>query len=140
MSKRFEQPLTPKQLRRIIAKLEEHQAVAEGLEREIARRNPHRPKPWYRSQKQHWLGWLAGYNGPGFYRRARWDRSAGYVYNHIQCPPMLLWLAEASGVSRARIQRAKAAALVAGIHHGPSSAALRSHVPWYAVEQNLRMD
>ena len=132
--------LTPRQLRRIISKLEEHQPIAEHLEREIARRNPHRPERWYRSQKQHWMGWLSEYNGPGFYGRLRWDRSAEFVYNHIQCPPMLLWLAEASGLSRRRILRAEAAVLAAGNHHGPGTAAIRSLLPWETVEQNLLIE
>ena len=132
------QQLSPRQLGRIISKLEERQPIAERLEREIARRHPHRAEPWYRSQKQHWLGWLAEYDGPGFYSRSRWDRPAQFVYNHIQCPPMLLWLAEASGLPRGRLLRANKAALAAGDHHGPSTAAVRSLLPWEAVEQRLR--
>jgi hypothetical protein len=26
-------------------------------------------KAWYRTQKEHWLGWLREYNGPGYYSR-----------------------------------------------------------------------
>ncbi len=132
--------LSPQHLRRIIGKLEEHQPVAERLEHEIARRNPHRRHPWYRSQKQHWLGWLKEYDGPGFYGRSRWDRSAEFIYNHIQCPPMLLWLAEASGLSNRVIHRAKAAALASDNHHGPGTAAVRALVPWATVEHNLRTE
>jgi hypothetical protein len=138
MARRVQRHLSPQQLRRIVAKLEERQPIAEHLQREIARRHPARRAPWYRSQKQHWLGWLGEYDGPGFYGRSRWDRSAKFVYNHIQCPPMLLWLAEASGLPRARLLRAKAAALSAGDHHGPSTAAIRSLLPWDVVEQSLR--
>jgi hypothetical protein len=56
---------------------------------------------WYKSQKEHWLGWLSEYDGPGFYgRKTNGSRSAEYAYNHIVCPPMVLWLAEASGVEK----------------------------------------
>jgi hypothetical protein len=139
MASRSERHLSPQQLQRIISKLDERQPIAERLEREIGRRHPHRAEPWYRSQKQHWLGWLREYDGPGFYGRSRWDRSAEFVYNHIQCPPMLLWLAEASGLPKARLLRAKAAALAVGDHHGTSTAAVRSLLPWETVEQNLRL-
>lgn len=138
MARRLERQLSPLQLRRIIAKLEERQPIAERLQWEIARRHPHRAEPWYRSQKQHWLGWLGEYDGPGFYGRSRWDRPAKFVYNHIQCPPMLLWLAEASGLPRAQLLRAKAAALAVSDHNGPSTAAVRALLPWDMVEQSLR--
>jgi hypothetical protein len=46
---------------------------------------------WYTSQKEHWLGWLSEYDGPGAYGRKRWmGRSAEFVYNHINCPPMVV--------------------------------------------------
>jgi hypothetical protein len=67
---------------------------------------------WYKTQKEHWLGWLSEYDGPGAYSRKSWSgRSAEYVYNHINCPPMLLWLAEAAGVSKRHVLTAKRAAL-----------------------------
>ena len=56
------------------------------------------PGVWYRTQKEHWLGWLGEYHGPGAYGRApSEERDARFVYNHIVCPEMLLWLIEASG-------------------------------------------
>lgn len=27
------------------------------------------PRAWYDTQKEHWLGWLADYDGPGYYGR-----------------------------------------------------------------------
>src|SRR5438105_14184772 len=65
---------------------------------------------WYTSQKEHWLGWLGEYRGPGYYGRKNFQRSAEFAYNHIVCPPMLLWLCEASGVSKLRIEKARRAA------------------------------
>jgi hypothetical protein len=42
------------------------------------------PKKWYTTQKQHWVGWLGEYQGPGFYgRRTGSRRDAEYAYNHI---------------------------------------------------------
>jgi len=57
------------------------------------------PKKWYATQKEHWLGWLRDYHGPGAYgRRSEIRRDAEYVYNHIVEVEMLLWLIEAAGV------------------------------------------
>ena len=41
---------------------------------------------WYRSQKEHWLGWLSQYHGPGAYGRRGGDLDAKYAYNHIVNP------------------------------------------------------
>src|SRR5271165_3926098 len=64
-----------------------------ALEKNGIRGNDH-----YKSQKQHWLRWLGEYGGLGAYRRKPGDRSTKFVYNHIQCAPMLL----SRGVWRAR--------------------------------------
>ena len=63
--------------------------------------------PTYKSQKEHWLGWLGDYDGPGFYqRKTHAGRDAKYIYNHIMCSPMLLYLPEALGVSTVLIKKA----------------------------------
>lgn len=63
--------------------------------------------PWYKSQKEHWLGWLGDYDGPGFYvRKTHAGRDARYIYNHIMCSPMLLYLPEVLGVSIELIRNA----------------------------------
>jgi hypothetical protein len=56
---------------------------------------------WYESQKEHWIGWLFHYNVPGAYnRKVTAGRDARFVYNHIVCPGMLTYLADASGISQ----------------------------------------
>jgi len=63
--------------------------------------------PWYKSQKEHWVGWLKDYDGPGYYKRkTHAGRDARYIYNHIMCSPMLLYLPEALGVSRVLVKKA----------------------------------
>lgn len=58
------------------------------------------PGKWYWTQKEHWLGWLGAYYGPGYYNRKDSSRrDAEFAYNHIVEVKMLLWLATASGVS-----------------------------------------
>ncbi len=78
---------------------------------------------WYSSQKEHWLGWLRQYDGPGYYGRKNPQRSAEFVYNHIGCPPMLLWLGEACRIPRQRVMEAKRAALAAGPKLAPDDIA-----------------
>ena len=52
------------------------------------------PKKWYLTQKEHWIGWLLEYNGPGAYGRKTTDgRDAKFVYNHVVQPEMLVYLA-----------------------------------------------
>ena len=93
---------------------------------------------WYTSQKEDWLGWLSQSDGPGAYDRKTWrGRSAKFVYNQIQCPPMLLWLAEAVGASKAKLQLARRSA-----HSGPHNKAsycamLQEIIPWQDIEGRL---
>ena len=66
-----------------------------------------RPGIWYRTQHQHWIGWLSEYRGPGAYgRQTGIKRDAKFAYNHIVNPQMLLWLISASGVNRTLVSAA----------------------------------
>jgi hypothetical protein len=70
-----------------------------------------RGKVWYESQKERWIGWLLDYQGGGAYgRKVHGRRDAERVYNQLQCPDMLIYLAKESGVSPGRIREAKRAA------------------------------
>ena len=99
---------------------------------------PHsRPGVWYKTQKEHWLGWLGEYHGPGAYGRApSEERDARFVYNHIVCPEMLLWLIEASGVSPSLVAAARRAAAT-GATPMQRSGAIRRCVPWTEVFRAL---
>ena len=55
---------------------------------------------WYENQGQHWEGWVGGYSGSGFYNRKNNQRTAKFIYNHIMCPPMFIWLAETLGIEK----------------------------------------
>ena len=91
----------------------------------------------YRTQKEHWLGWLDPTSGTGTYpRRSAPDRDARYVYNHVVEPQMLLWLISASGVAPERVQAATRAAAAASSLAG-KSAAIRKQVPWPDVAAAL---
>ena len=86
--------MTPQTLRAHIKPLSEYLPLTKSLE-EALREGAGFNRAWYRSQKEHWLGWLAEYDGPGAYGRSDAKRDARFVYNHIQCAPMLFWLSEA---------------------------------------------
>jgi hypothetical protein len=130
--------MTPKQLRAKIRNLRETVPITAEFERALRsrRRSGNRPV-WYTSQKQHWLGWLSEYDGPGYYGRKNRGRSAEFAYNHINCPPMVLWLGEASGVTKAKIVKAKQAAESARSTLPSQSAAIRRIIPWKIIEDRL---
>jgi len=129
--------MTPAELRRAIRKLREDQPITQKLEQLLAISRQQRQPPWYRSQKEHWLGWLSDYDGPGYYRRRNWHRSADFVYNHIGCAPMTLWLGEAVGVPYRVVQKASAAAQRSGANANSQCRAIRALIPWGAIEQRL---
>ena len=95
--------------------------------------------PTYKSQKDHWLRWLGDYDGPGFYnRKTHSGRDAKYIYNHIMCSPMVLYLPEALGVSQALIKKAFSEVIKA---KDPSMAKqcgiIRKSIPFELVEKEL---
>jgi hypothetical protein len=124
-SKRSE--MTPAELHQHIQRLSPSGAVTEGLTQVMSSGEPR--KVWYSTQKEHLSGWLAEYDGPGYYGRSNSNRTAEFVYNHFNCAPGLLWLAEAAGVPRLTLVEAKDAVLKAGTSRPAQSAALRRVLP-----------
>jgi hypothetical protein len=104
--------------------------------RKATKPQPKQKEVWYRTQQQHWLGWLGGYEGPGGYGREDWDRSGEFVYNHIVNPQMLIYLAEATGIDPALVASAVEAALTKRTMMA-MSASIRRIVPWNIVEAAL---
>jgi hypothetical protein len=97
----------------------------------------HRPGIWYRSQKEHWLGWLSEYHGPGYYgRNSDARRDARFAYNHFDCPQMLLWIARAARVPRQMLQDAKQGERNAETLPA-KSAAIRRAIPWAIISGRL---
>lgn len=93
---------------------------------------------WYRSQKQHWLGWLAEYSGPGAYgRQSDTIRSAELAYNRIQCAPMLFWLAEALDIDSTTLDAGFQAVVSTPKKGGPQSSAFRRCLRWADIEAAL---
>ncbi len=95
---------------------------------------------WYKTQKEHWLEWLKGYQGPGGYgRKVDKERDARFAYNHVVDPEMLLWLISAAGSKPNLVNSAHRAAA-----HGKTlqqkSAAVRRLVPWEELVETLWAD
>ena len=130
--------MTPGTLRKHVLRLREVQPITESLERYLRRLDGTSRPTRYRSQKEHWVGWLGEYDGPGFYGRRNWDRSAAFVYNHINCAPMVLWLAEALAMPKTDLRAASSAARDAAPGPGSRSAAVRRFLPWIDLEQRLK--
>jgi hypothetical protein len=87
---------------------------------------------WYKTQKEHWLGWLSEYHGPGAYgRKTAQVRDARFAYNHIVEPKMLLWIIKAAGFDSTAIILTKTASMQ------QQSAAIRRSVPWETLERAL---
>jgi hypothetical protein len=64
--------------------------------------------------KESWIGYLGEYGGPGAYGRKFPCRLAKDVYVRLQSPPMLLWLCEQVGATRAELRAAANASDVPG--------------------------
>ena len=88
------------------------------------------PGVWYKTQKEHWLGWLGEYRSPGAYdRRGGVNREAEFAYNHIVEYKMITWLIEAAGVNPELVQQANAVIDETKTLQA-NSAAIRKIVPW----------
>lgn len=95
------------------------------------------PGVWYKTQKEHWLGWLKEYDGPGYYNRIPGrDRTAEYAYNHIVEPKMLLYLIHAAGADAGVIAAATHAAK-SGKTMMAKSGAIRRVVPWHLLAAHI---
>ncbi len=91
---------------------------------------------WYRTQKQHWLGWLAGYYGPGGYNRKNWNRDAKFAYNHIVCPGMLVYLAHAIPLNQEILNNVDQS-YQKGTTMMEKAGAIRKAAPWSEIYQAL---
>lgn len=87
------------------------------------------------TQKAHLVGWLSELKGPGYYGRLTHDMDARAAYNHLQCAPALLWLAEALGEDPGTLIRAISAVRAVPRNGASQCAAVRREIPWDRIEQ-----
>ena len=71
--------------------------------------------------KKWWLRWLSHYDSD--------DRDASLIYNRLKHPPMIVWLAEVSGIDTQLIRKA-VDAIVEGDPCQSQAAAVRRILPW----------
>jgi hypothetical protein len=133
---------TPAQLRKAITRLSAVSPFTDRFRVKWRAKRAHgaqqeRPAVWYKTQHQHWLGWLEKYDGPGAYGRTGTGYSAEFAYNHIVNPQMLVYLAEAAGISDRTVRKAAAEALANRSTMSSMSAAVRRVVPWKTIEATL---
>jgi len=82
-----------------------------------------------------WLRWLSGYEDKT-YGRANPNRSAKFIYNALNYPEMIIWLAAASGVNPQLIREATNATDRKESRMA-QSAALRRLLPWSVIATHL---
>lgn len=129
--------MTPLELRLRLAKLPEHLPLETELSHALKEGAGYN-NAWYRSQKEHWQGWLLEYSGPGAYgRKTETPRNAQLIWGRIQCAPMLLWLAEAVEIPSYLLKNAFEDVLSAPKRNSSQCRALREVIAWQAVEELL---
>lgn len=127
--------MTPAELYAVIASLPAHTPLSEEFE-ESGRRSRARaglPPVWYNSQRQHLLGWVEEYNSAGAYGRSNYYGTARNIYQRLQSPGALIWLAEALGETAESLAQAIAAADAAGPRAASRCGAIRKVVPWNRI-------
>jgi hypothetical protein len=88
-------------------------------------------KSGYETHKDHWVGWLSEYDGPGFYGRNDWNVDARGVYQRLNCGPMIVWLNEAAGERPALIRATIREMTLRGSGRAQTEAKIaRAHHPW----------
>ncbi len=97
---------------------------------------------WYRSQKEHWLGWIVFQE----YKAQMSQRELSSIpakerWRGLNCIPMMFWLAEAAGVHTDLLAEAEAIAEMEAVaktfdcpQHGK---AMRKVLPWPILETAL---
>jgi hypothetical protein len=88
-----------------------------------------------RSHKDVWLRWLSEYRDSA-YDRANPNRSAQFIYDKINLPEMIIWLAAASGVD-ARLVRKAAKTVHPKDKPMTQAAAVRRVLPWSVIASHL---
>lgn len=125
-------PLSARNMARIIERLPAHGPISDAYEAAYLPGSH-----WWSSQREHLHAWFCELDGPGAYGRKSRGLDARHGYNHFQCAPGLLWLAEALGEDTDVVQRA---ANQAGGKGRPASqcAAIRREIPWERVVELIR--
>lgn len=130
MAERFE--MTGAEFAAMLRRAQPHYSISDEYERAFLP-GVH----WWSSQQEHVTAWLDEIDGPGAYRRVTRGLGARHAYNHFQCAPGLLWIAEALGEDPEVVQEAAQSA--GGVGRPASQcAAIRRFIPWSRIERLAR--
>jgi predicted HNH restriction endonuclease len=88
-----------------------------------------------RSYKDVWIRWLSEYRDKA-YGRANPNRNAAFIYNSLNLPGMILWLAAASGISPILVAEASDA-IDRKESRMSQAAAVRRVLPWSLIAEQL---
>lgn len=92
---------------------------------------------YYKTQKEHWLCFLNNYDFNQAYGRLQgMNRDARFVYNHIVCPSMLVYLIKAVGIESQLVDEVEKAA-ESGKTLMESAGKIRKIVPWSMIYKKL---
>jgi hypothetical protein len=95
-------------------------------------------KGGYDSHKDHWIGWLEEYDGPGYYGRSDWKVDARTVYQRLNNGRMIVWLNEAAGERPALIKATIKEMNLRGNGRKQTEAKIaRAHHPWECIAELL---
>ena len=91
-------------------------------------------KGGYDTHRDHWIGWLEDYDGPGFYGRSDWGVDARTVYQRLNNGRMIVWLNEAAGERSVLIRTTIREMKLRGNGRKQTEAKIaRAHHPWEGV-------
>jgi len=123
-----EKPLEAGSFARLLVTLPEHLPISDAYEAAHLTGDH-----WWSSQREHMVAWFSQLAGPGAYDRKSRGLDAKHGYNHLQCAPALLWIAEALGEDEDMLKVAAADAASSG-RVASQCAAIRKVVPWERIE------
>ena len=136
-----ENQYTAVQFAKIVEAFPEETSFSDRLGEEIAQRE--KTKGDYpeerKSIKQGMIDWLKEYDSPGYYKREAYGgKSAKFMYNHLQSPAALIFLAEAAGVEMEKVRVAFEKAIDPGCKTKASQCGvIRKIIPWALVERAI---
>ncbi len=120
----MEKRISIDQFRNVIKKLESDKPVISS-------------RVYYTTQKEHWLCFLYNYDFNQAYGRLQgMNRDAKFVYNHIVCPSMLVYLIKAVGFDSELIDQVEKVN-ESGKTMMESSGKIRKIVPWSMIYKKL---
>lgn len=125
--------LSVQQFRSVLTALPAHLPISDDFEQDF----PQKQGAWWKSQRQHMLGWLDHQltRGGGKFSRKAPNTSARLAYTRLNSAPAIVWIAEAVGVDADLVQAAVEEAR-AEPNRRRHCGILRRHLPWSLIAEH----